>query len=119
MEVETTTVLSPQADTISPRTFYSWIFCLLTLLVLAGALGFMKISDLRAEIDSRPPVAILDVNANVMSVIDNTPGISADAATRKTYEIGAKLARSGYVVLDRSTLVAYPDAFEVRKESGK
>ena len=86
-------------------------------LCVVGAAWYVRslVTELKTEVEARPPLAILDVNEQVMKHLERNPSDSADAATREVYGIGAKLAESGYIVLHKSDLVAYPEEYEVRK----
>lgn len=89
----------------------------LLLLVAIAALVYMWtiVDGLKAEIDARPPIAILDVNGIAMQQIDGAPGTTAEEAQVAAYKVGETLAGNGYVVVHKSSIVAYPAEFEVSK----
>jgi hypothetical protein len=85
----------------------------LACVLAAGAYVQVKLRDLQGEVVSRPPLAIIDVNREVMKRIDANPSAGADAATREVYAMGAKLARSGYIVINANSIVAFPEEYGV------
>jgi len=81
----------------------------------AAAYGYRQIQTLRGDVVARPPLAIIDVNGAVMERIEKNPARGHEAAAQEVYAVGAKLAGAGYVVLNKSDLVAYPEEYEVKK----
>ena len=69
--------------------------------------------NVRGEIEARPPIAILDVNGIVMDELSKDRRMSAEQAATSAYKVGELLAEKGYVVIHKSSIVAYPAEFEV------
>lgn len=85
----------------------------LACVLAAGGYVHVKLSDLQGEVVSRPPLAIIDVNREVMKRIDANPSAGAEGATREVYAMGAKLAKSGYIVINANSIVAFPEEYGV------
>lgn len=79
----------------------------------AGAYVHFRVSDLHGEVEARPPLAIIDVNREVLKRIEANPAKGADSATREVYAVGAKLAESGYIVINSNSIVAFPEEYGV------
>lgn len=79
----------------------------------AGAYVHFKVEDLHGEVEARPPLAIIDVNREVLKRIEANPAKGADSATREVYAVGAKLAESGYIVINSNSIVAFPEEYGV------
>ncbi|MFO1432509.1 MAG: hypothetical protein U1F76_20620 [Candidatus Competibacteraceae bacterium] len=92
--------------------------------VFAGAVGGFSASiwavrELRADIASRPPVAILDV----AKVVQATPGATGEAAEAHSRRILDKvsgqvktLSEAGYVVLDSKAVLGAPEDLYIPAE---
>lgn len=68
---------------------------------------------MQGDIDARPPLAIIDVNSIVMDELSKNRRMSADEAAVSAYKVGEVLAEKGYVVIHKSSIVAYPAEYEV------
>lgn len=79
----------------------------------AGGYVHAQLSELQGEVVARPPLAVIDVNREVMKRIDANPTVGADAATQDVYTMGAKLAKSGYIVINANSIVAFPEEYGV------
>lgn len=79
-----------------------------------AALGYAewRAQGLSGELASRPPVAILAVDASVLRLIDENPGMKAEEAIGRVRNAAQRLADAGYVVLDTSQVYGYPADFE-------
>lgn len=80
-----------------------------------GAWGWNRIRALEEELATRPPIAVLDVNALVMKALEANPRQSPEEAASGAYKVGEVLANKGYVVIHKGSIVAYPVEFEVAK----
>lgn len=90
----------------------------MSLILVAGVIASVwyvtKVAQsVQGDIDARPPIAILDVNGIVMSELSKDRRMSADEAAVSAYKVGETLAEKGYVVIHKSSIVAYPAEYEV------
>lgn len=104
-------------NVVSGTKVYWLLIVAWPLLCVGAATWYVHgiVADLKGEVAARPPLAVIDVNAQVMKHLELNPTDSSDVAAREVYAVGAKLAESGYVVLHKADLVAYPEEYEVRK----
>jgi len=86
--------------------------------LLAGiallAYGDWRLRALERELEARPPLAVLAVDATVIRLLDENPGMTAEQAVGRVREAGRRLAESGYVVLDAPHVYGYPAEIEAR-----
>lgn len=84
------------------------------LVGLGLAYGEWRARQLEDEIAARPPIAVLPVDASVIRIIEETPGIKAEEAIARVREAGQRLADAGYVVLNADQVYGYPIDIEAR-----
>lgn len=86
------------------------------LLCMAGAVGYVewRMSALSMEIAARPPVAILPVDASVIRIIEENPGVKVEEAIARVRGAGQRLADAGYVVFNASQVYGYPSDIEAQ-----
>lgn len=91
------------------------VVAVLLIASIAALGGYVHRTEslVRGEIEARPPIAILDVNGIVMDELSKDRRMSADQAATSAYKVGELLAEKGYVVIHKSSIVAYPAEFEV------
>lgn len=85
--------------------------------VLAGmtiAYVEWRARQLEDEIAARPPIAVLPVDASVIRIIEETPGVKAEEAIARVRSAGQRLADAGYVVLNTDQVYGYPIDIEAR-----
>lgn len=85
---------------------------LVVSLATAAGLGW-QVRALNAELAARPPIAVIDVAEHIAAVKAATPTMTSGAQFDVVRKKAERLAVSGYVVLDRATVIAQPKAFEV------
>lgn len=78
-----------------------------------------RLSGIRAEVDARPPIAVLPVDDLVLQDITRRNSPDPQPSIAKVQEMGSRLADAGYVVLNKSTVYASPAQFEARPGGGK
>lgn len=86
-------------------------------IVLAGttvAYVEWRTRQVEDEIAARPPIAVLPVDASVIRIIEETPGIKAEEAIARVRSAGQRLADAGYVVLNSDQVYGYPIDIEAR-----
>jgi hypothetical protein len=100
-----------QVSSPSKLTALGW-----PVLCAAVALGYSewRAQRLDAELASRPPVAILTVDASVLRLIEENPGLKAEEAIARVRGAGQKLADAGYVVFDSPQVYGYPVDIEAQ-----
>ncbi len=110
-------VSSPATSTSGGRRVILALAFVWPIVCMAASVVYCekKVADVKANLGSRPPIAIIDVNGDAMRMIESNPGLSGEEAAAKVYQKGAKLAEAGFVVLHKADLVAYPAEFEVKQ----
>lgn len=80
------------------------------------AIGYAewRVSNVENEIAARPPIAVLPVDASVIRIIEENPGMKAEEAIARVREAGQRLADAGYVVLNTDQVFGYPIDIEAR-----
>jgi len=90
-----------------------WIAAAVLVAGVGGFLVHQQTRHLWSEIAARPPVAVLDMGRHAMQAMEAEPGISANAAMTTAQDTAVKLAGQGYVVFNKTSVVAVPEVYEV------
>ncbi len=86
-------------------------------IAVCGGLIWMQgdaIEALKAELDARPPVAVVDYAPVAAAVADGRAPEEIEPLFRALKERAAALREDGYLVLNRAAIDGAPDAFVVR-----
>lgn len=78
-----------------------------------------RLSQVRVEVDARPPIAVLPVDELVLADIAKRNSADPQPSVDMVEEMGARLADAGYVVLNKSVVYASPKQFEARPGASK
>ncbi len=83
-------------------------------MLVAFSYAEWRVSNVETELVARPPIAVLPVDASVIRIIDENPGIKAEEAIKRVRAAAERLADSGYVVLNVDQVYGYPIDVEAR-----
>jgi len=75
----------------------------------------LSLDTLRSDVASRPPIAVIDVDAAVANGMGKSPTDQSLAdAKQRVQDAARKLRGAGYIVLDAKDVFAYPADFEAK-----
>jgi hypothetical protein len=75
----------------------------------------LSLDTLRSDVASRPPIAVIDVDAAIASGMGKAPtDQSLESSKQRVQDAARKLRGAGYIVLDTKSVFAYPSDFEAK-----
>jgi len=102
-----------EAVSLQRRRTHAWAAgCILTI-GCTGALLYLQAQQFGDAMAARPPVAVLDVDRHTLRAIEAVPDLSPNEAMISAQDAATTLARKGYVVFHKSSVIATPEGYEV------